>query len=305
MNSKQEQFLSNLNLSSLFAFIDLSYTLNFTKSADNLHTSQPNLSKIIDKLERDLGVSLLTRDTRKVALTEAGLQLREDIIPILNDLYGVFERAKLIDKQSRQQVNIAVLGTAVMGKLPLAIKNFYRKYEDVKININDYDMSSLNKCLVDPHFDLVFAPEILTKSIQTKNKFHFYSEPLCLVTHLDDPLTLEESISLSSPEIESLDLVMPSSETMPIDYDFIVHLLDPLNINYRIRHEANSLISLAMMVEVGKGVSFLSEHMAHYYKNLAFVKVEEFLHSFNIYCVWKNETNPQVMDFVSCVRDIA
>lgn len=53
-------------------FARLAEVGNFTKAAKLLHISQPALSIAVDKLEHELGTSLLIRGNRKLELTEAG-----------------------------------------------------------------------------------------------------------------------------------------------------------------------------------------------------------------------------------------
>ena len=46
--------------------------LHITRAAERLHVAQPAVSEQIRKLERDLGVELLDRTRRRIALTDAG-----------------------------------------------------------------------------------------------------------------------------------------------------------------------------------------------------------------------------------------
>src|ERR671910_3457271 len=61
----------------LRSFAVLADTLHFGRAAERLHVSQPTLSQQIARLERQLGVTLLDRSSRRVALSAAGAAVLE------------------------------------------------------------------------------------------------------------------------------------------------------------------------------------------------------------------------------------
>jgi len=75
-----------MELRQLEAFVAVAAELHFGRAAQNLHMSQPALSELIQRLERELGTPLFTRTTRRVALTAAGSELLGRAKVILDDL---------------------------------------------------------------------------------------------------------------------------------------------------------------------------------------------------------------------------
>lgn len=69
-----------MELRHLRYFVAVAQALNFTRAAEKLHTSQPSLSSQIRDLENCVGVPLLVRDKRKVALTAAGECFLQDAL---------------------------------------------------------------------------------------------------------------------------------------------------------------------------------------------------------------------------------
>lgn len=63
-------------LRGLVVFAELAESMSFTRAADRLSMTRSAVSKHIARLERQLGVQLLTRTTRKLSLTEAGERVR-------------------------------------------------------------------------------------------------------------------------------------------------------------------------------------------------------------------------------------
>ena len=61
-----------MELRHIRSFLSLAKTLNFSRTAEIVHLSQPALSLQIQALEDEIGVKLFERDRRKTALTAAG-----------------------------------------------------------------------------------------------------------------------------------------------------------------------------------------------------------------------------------------
>lgn len=77
-----------VELRQLEAFVAVAGELHFGRAAEKLHIGQPTLSDLIRRLEREVGTPLLTRTTRRVALTQAGVELFGRARAILEDVEG-------------------------------------------------------------------------------------------------------------------------------------------------------------------------------------------------------------------------
>src|SRR5262245_40779967 len=75
-------------LGDLMAFLAVAEARSFTRAAAQLGTSQSALSHTVRRLETRLGLRLLTRTTRSVAPTDAGLRLIETLRPAFDEIDG-------------------------------------------------------------------------------------------------------------------------------------------------------------------------------------------------------------------------
>ncbi len=75
-------------------FVAVAEELSFSRAAERLNMAQPPLSPAIRQIERRVGADLFRRDTRHVALTDAGQALLDDARPALDVVSGVSRRAR-------------------------------------------------------------------------------------------------------------------------------------------------------------------------------------------------------------------
>lgn len=105
-------------------FVAIAEELHFGKAAQRLEIAQPPLSRAIARLERQLGVTLLERTSRKVTLTEAGAVLLSEGRAILSAV-ATAERRTQQAAQRRPRLALAVKsGTA--GELLAKLLDAYR-----------------------------------------------------------------------------------------------------------------------------------------------------------------------------------
>jgi DNA-binding transcriptional LysR family regulator len=78
--------MTDVSLSDLKAFAHVARHRGFQKAADALGVSRSSLSHALKGLESQLGVRLLHRTTRSVAVTEDGEQLLQRLVPLLREL---------------------------------------------------------------------------------------------------------------------------------------------------------------------------------------------------------------------------
>lgn len=90
-------------------FLVFARHLNFSKAAAELHITQPNLSKHMMELEREVGVELIDRKTHgknRPKLSEAGKYLYEELSYIETSYQGVLKRCRAIGRSSVRDVRV-------------------------------------------------------------------------------------------------------------------------------------------------------------------------------------------------------
>lgn len=139
-----------LSVGPLRAFEAVARRASFSAAAEELHLTQPAISRQIKGLEDELGAPLFLRGTRRVELTVAGTQLLRGVIPLLQRLDTTVRQIR--SARGRRHVSISTFASfASLWLLPrLALFQGAHPDIDIRISANDVLID-----LDDPDIDLI------------------------------------------------------------------------------------------------------------------------------------------------------
>lgn len=127
----------DVDLRLLRAFVAVAEELHFGRAAERLHVAQPALSQQIRRLERSLGVALLTRTSRSVALTPAGLVLRDRARAVLLQVERDLEETLRVGRGEEGRLDVGF----VSSSLPLGpiqrVQAFRERYPRVQVELTE------------------------------------------------------------------------------------------------------------------------------------------------------------------------
>lgn len=121
----------------LEAFLSIADHGSFHRAAANLNLSQTALSHRMKKLEDDLGIKLLTRTTRHVALTPAGVELLPKARRLMSDISDSFDELRQQGKARQDRLSIGCLPTIAVHYLPPILRELRKSFPDLNIRIFD------------------------------------------------------------------------------------------------------------------------------------------------------------------------
>lgn len=108
---------------------------SFAKAAAHLGVTSSTLSLTIRKLEERLGVRLLERTTRSVAVTETGLRMMQRLGPALEELEGAVADAVHKEGQPSGVLRLNVARVAAIHYLAPLMGNFLRAFPAITVDI--------------------------------------------------------------------------------------------------------------------------------------------------------------------------
>jgi DNA-binding transcriptional LysR family regulator len=119
----------------LSAFVAVAEHRSFTKAAAQLGISRAGLSQVIRSLEERLGVRLLNRTTRSVALTEVGERLLYDTQPVLEGIDKAIEGVNAFRDKPSGTLRLNMQRAAAVWLVGPVLPKFLAKFPDIKLEI--------------------------------------------------------------------------------------------------------------------------------------------------------------------------
>ena len=136
--------MAHENFNDLAAFAAVAKERSFTRAAAKLGVSQSALSQTIRALEERIGLRLLTRTTRSVALTEAGGRLLETVAPRFDEIEAQLVALSELREKPAGTVRITAGEHSAMSILQPALKRFLPDHPDINVEIIvDYGLTDI------------------------------------------------------------------------------------------------------------------------------------------------------------------
>jgi DNA-binding transcriptional LysR family regulator len=131
------------DISELDAFLAVAEQQSFARAATQLGIGRSTLSGTVRQLEERLGVRLLNRTTRSVALTAAGEQLAQRLRPVLDDFAAALESVNAFRDRPSGSLRLTVAPPAAHFILGPLLGRFLAAYPEIRLEI------SVNTGLID------------------------------------------------------------------------------------------------------------------------------------------------------------
>jgi DNA-binding transcriptional LysR family regulator len=120
----------------LLWFLAVARERSFTKAAAKLGIAQSTLSHTIKRLEAQMGIRLLTRTTRSVALTEAGERLQESLAPRIDEIEADIAALMAFRDKPSGSIKITLSDHALASVVWPKLQPVLKSYPDIKLEIS-------------------------------------------------------------------------------------------------------------------------------------------------------------------------
>lgn len=160
-----------MDIKSLQVFTHLAASLHFGQTAHAHHVSPSTLSRVVQRIEDEVGCKLLQRDNRSVLLTPAGVKFEHYAQQQILQWQTLQGELMAEQPQLRGKLRIYCSVTAAYSHLPQLLDGFRRLYPHIEIMLDTGDAADAVDKVKERIVDVAIAamPESLPKNC------HFYS----------------------------------------------------------------------------------------------------------------------------------
>lgn len=152
-----------MNFKQVETFRAVMITGSMTAAAQQLHTSQPNVSRVIANLEKEIGFEVFDRMAGRVIATKGGEALFREVTRAFVGLDSLLESASAIRDAGVGTLRVAAAASISNSVIPQAIRRFSESYPAVRIVVDTSESSVIANWTATQHCDLGVVSNVSEK----------------------------------------------------------------------------------------------------------------------------------------------
>lgn len=241
-----------MDTQSLQAFLAVAENASFSLAANQLHLTQPAVSKRIATLEKQLECKLFDRIGKHVHLTEAGNALLPEARQILLDIRKAQRRINDLRGSVSGRLTMGISHHIGLHRLPPILREYSRRYPEVQLDIDFMDSEQAHKRILHGEMDLA----VITLSPSQEDQLQFirvWEDTLTVAVAHDHPLAATPVVTARM--LSEYTAIPPGLNTYT--GQIIKQLFDDQGLEMDIGMSTNYLETIKVMVSIGLGWSIL------------------------------------------------
>src|SRR5690606_4037975 len=200
--------MNQVHVQQIECLIVLSEELHFGRAAERLGYSRSRVSQLVAALERRVGVRLVQRTSRRVALTRFGAQFVEEVRPAYEALAATFARAR--DRAMRGALRELRIG--FHGSLYEEVAEAFRRLRarhEVTVTLSEIPLGSPFSAVLEGRLDAVMV-ELPVHEAELTVGYRFPPQDRLLAVAAAHPLADREQVHVE--ELAELDILHPAGD---------------------------------------------------------------------------------------------
>jgi LysR family hydrogen peroxide-inducible transcriptional activator len=245
--------MADLKLKDLRYLVAVADTRHFGRAAERTFVSQPTLSAQLKKLEEYLGVQLIERAPKRVALTAAGVEIVERARRIVEASEEIVELAKGHSDPLAGRIRLALLPTIGPYLLPNVAAKLRKHLPRLELMLYEYQTDVMLEKLHSGEIDVGILA--LPVPLDGLDSYELYKEPFTVAMPANHRLSGRSTIKVEDLREETL-LLLEDGHCLR---DQALEICAGTGLQEKQDFRATSLETLRQMVAAGVGITLLPE----------------------------------------------
>lgn len=241
-----------MNITHLEYFLEVIRQGSFSKAAAALHVSQPSISKMIQSLEEELGVTLIYRSAKQIELTDAGkviLEQAQQIVPRFQNL--AMELDDIVHfKKGKVRIGLPhITGSTV---LPGVLGRFHQTHPNIQIQLYEFGSKKIQLGVQEGSLDVGIVCTLPQKT-DIFEIFPLVKDPLKVIMHPGHALAAKPVVDFA--DLKNEPFVMYSADFSL--YDCILECCKAAGFQPKIICETAQREFMTQMIAAKLGIALL------------------------------------------------
>ncbi|MEC1394111.1 LysR family transcriptional regulator [Bacillus velezensis] len=239
-----------MNRSQIQLIVKISETGSFTKAGEELHMTQPAVSRAVATIESQLGTKLIKRNKKNgLFFTDVGERVLINFRNILGELQKVDELIAAEQGLEIGKVHIGAYPTACTRFIPKIIRTMEDQYPGLEVKISEGSVNQVKEWLRSKSVDV----GMIIPPVEDFDIVPLMKDQLIVIMHSSHPLYQKETIGI--PDLQDEDILLGRG-----GYELQIHsLFKDFKLKPKVRFVIDYIDTALCMVQEGLGITITTK----------------------------------------------
>lgn len=275
-----------MDLRQMSTFVAVAEELHFGRASIRLNLAQPAVTAQVQAIEKELGVPLLIRSTRRVQLTPAGSVFYERCVQLLRDVDETCAITQAVAGKAASKITIGTIHPATFGVLPDFLARIGRRYPDIRIHIRNGTTESIVRDIERGQVNIGFV-----RPLDNNGALRWQAiteERYLLAVSKENALAEAKTVTLE--DLRRQKIISFSRSNLSYTERYFLDTFRKHELSDRIVYTCDDTLSLIALVSAGVGVGFVPEWAANLpNRNFRLKAVKEIDLRIGLGLAWSNQ----------------
>ncbi len=290
-----------MELRHLKYFQAIAEELSFSRAAERLHIAQPALSRSMQQLESEIGVTLIDRRRRAIQLTASGVVLLRDCQVLFERVDDTLRRVRHAASGGTGELRLGYIGPPTKSFLGPLLREFRAANPGVIVSLEERTPERVWEMVAKGRLSVGLTRPVLAHEALGLESLPLFEETLCAAVPAGHPFAGKRTIPWI--DLAEKPLILLARREGAGSHDAILAACRKAGFAPRIAHTPSVIGTIHRYVEFGDGIGVVPESITPESEEVRLIPLKPRA-TIPLVMVWsRDQDNPAVEAFQAVIRD--